>query len=273
MKLSDNNLVVQNPQAQHPLELQVHSKVALLSELAQANFAANNERQCEWVNAIPAHDRVAALCGSGSSLKDTRADIVGDIFALNGAANYLFERGLSIPYQVVLDPNHFIAEYYCEFAETHLAASTAPTAYFERSGNVMLWQPDIKWVETALVDSPKEFTYIGGGISVGVYALALAYALGYRTIHCYGYDSSYSGDSYYASGRGVDDGQLLCTITHDGRDYPTNMNMKEQVTAFMYCAKLLIKEGAEIHVHGTGLLPDVFNSFYASGRACPHSTT
>jgi SAM-dependent methyltransferase len=108
---------------------------------------------------------------------------------------------------------------------------------------------------------PGEFTLTGGGITVGISALFVAYALGYRTFHLYGYDSSAAEDkTTHAFRQPMNDGEPMCWTKFNRKDYLTSFTMKLQAEHFPKQAGYLQALGCAITVLGTGLLPDIWNS-------------
>jgi SAM-dependent methyltransferase len=103
------------------------------------------------------------------------------------------------------------------------------------------------------------YTLIGGGVSVGITALCVAYTLGFRKFHLFGYDSSNRAGETHAYSQRMN--RLIPNIDVEwgGRTFNASMPMKLQAEAFRSFAEALIEEGCEIEVHGDGLLPAMWN--------------
>ena len=52
----------------------------------------------------------------------------------------------------------------------------------------------------------KPVHLIGGGTTVGLLAMSLAFLRGFRKIHLYGFDSCYRGDEHHAYAQNLNDG-------------------------------------------------------------------
>jgi hypothetical protein len=92
-------------------------------------------------------------------------------------------------------------------------------------------------------------------------ALALCYALGYRQMHLYGYDSSDRDGASHAYA------QMESGAENDRRDiwfgrecFSCSPAMYAQAQAFPDFAALLANNGVTITVHGSGLLPTIARS-------------
>jgi hypothetical protein len=109
-------------------------------------------------------------------------------------------------------------------------------------------------------------TMIGGDVTVGLVTPNLAFTLGYREIHLYGYDSSYAeGDHHaYVQAQTDQESKTLEVFTKDHEGTPqrfvTNFAMAKQAELFPKTAALLCESGAALLVHGTGLLPAIAQS-------------
>jgi hypothetical protein len=153
-----------------------------------------------------AHDRPVMICGSGPSLKDTYLSVAAmvrdgaDILALNGAGRFLYDAyGLISTWQVVLDSRPENVRFIGPWAAEFLISSTCDPAILDAATELRsttVFHPEIPGIENLLGDDPQEL--IGGGITVGLTAMAVAYTMGYRDIHLYGYDSSCRDDATHA---------------------------------------------------------------------------
>lgn len=264
LPFSNLQMRVFNPDASAPLILPVHVVCNTPDETIHRNIRENSRLPNQWLVAQPAHDRVAIICGSGPSLADSVdeiRDLVGDIFALNGAAKYLFDMARTPDFQVILDPQPKTADLVGP-AFTHLFASQVDPNCFARAPDATLWHLAIEGDLDELLPTDSHvgepYTVIGAASSVGTTALVIAYALGYRTIHCYGLDSSHVGADTHAFRQPMNDGEPMCSVTFNGKDYRTSLTMKLQAERFPVVARQLVD--CEIHVHGSGLLPDIWNA-------------
>lgn len=268
MQLPVHNMTirVQNEDAQMPLVIPLHLVCNTDDETLYRNIEENSRLPREWVGLTEAHDGVAVLVGGGPSLADTLREIRdleaagATIFALNGAARYLNDRGILADYQVILDPRRETADLVGPAIE-HLFASQCDPLCFERAPRAQVWHLEIGEIEKHF---PPErtggYVMIGGAATVGVSATCLTYAMGFREIHCFGYDSSRPiGGPGHAYRQPMNDGEPLCLTEFDGKVYECSLTMKLQTERFIGVARRLKQSGCDIQVHGSGLLPDMYN--------------
>jgi SAM-dependent methyltransferase len=118
--------------------------------------------------------------------------------------------------------------------------------------------PDI---ETLLPPEKVEaggYTLLGGGVSVGITALVLAYAMGFRKLHLFGYDSCNRDGKTHAYAQPQNAFMPNIDVIWAGKTYNASMAMKLQAEAFLKFAEQLKEEGCEITVYGDGLLQAMY---------------
>ncbi|MFA6904494.1 MAG: 6-hydroxymethylpterin diphosphokinase MptE-like protein [Gallionellaceae bacterium] len=268
MLLHDNEIRIRHPAATMDLILGVQLQAETDREYAEAQFNENIEFDCEWLKESQVNSSPAIVCGAAPSLLEG-IELIKDkqklgavIFACNRAAQVLCENGIVVDYQVVLDPAKITESEFCDSAKTHLLSSFCYPPLFKRSNNPILWHLLTDFVVNRVEHLNRDFSYIGGGVTVANSTLCLAHTLGHREIEVFGMDSSYE-TSFYATGEtleSIGSVQLLANIQHGGKNYKTTFDMKQQVVVFLKLEEELKKLGTKIRVHGTGLLPDVFNN-------------
>lgn len=267
MQLPYHNLRMKhwNPGASMPLILPIHVVCNTSDELLYTNIYENSRNGAPWVSAVPPHGRVAVICGSGPSLSYSLGEVkarVSDgavLFALNGSARYLNEYGMMADYQVILDARPETAQLVGP-AHEHLFASQVSPELFGLVDRPRIWQLEVSGIDHILPDHDEDFCLIGGAASVGNTATCLAYALGYRELHLYGYDSSHRDGKGHAFDQPMNAGDPCAVVDFNGKQYTTSLTMKLQAEKFQETAKALKALGCAVHVHGTGLLPDIYNT-------------
>lgn len=248
-----------------PLIVPVHVICNTSDDDLYSNVRTNSALPKEWIKLVPAHDKVAVLCGSGPSLADHLSEIAerkaaGQIvFAMNGAAKFLNDHGIMPDYQVILDARQATADLIGP-ADEHLFASQVHPECFKRKPSARLWHLQIGGIENEFPDYRGGYCLIGGAASVGNTAACLVYAMGFRDLQIYGYDSSHRDDKGHAFSQPMNDGDPCCVTVFDGREYTASLTMKLQAEKFQETSRALIEGGCRIEVHGDGLLPDMFRA-------------
>ena len=248
-----------------PLTLNVHLICNTSDDDIYSNIRANSRLPGKWVQYVEPHDGVAILCGSGPSLADTLDEIRskvaagGKVFAMNGAAKFLAEHGIMPDYQVMIDAREATADLIGP-AKEHLFASQVHPECFKRMPKARLWHLQVETIDDLLPEYSHGYCLIGGAASVGNTATCLAYAMGYRNLQIYGYDSSHRDGEGHAFHQKMNEGDPCAAVTLNGKDYIASFTMKMQAEKFQDTSKALIEAGTHIEVHGSGLLPDMFNA-------------
>lgn len=254
--------VHQNPGASQPLRIRLEVECNVPTEKILDNIRRNSENRTGWQKREEPHSRKAILCGSGPSLADTLEeirDLKGDVFALNGAAAFLDRNGILPDFQVLMDakPETVLL---IGPAKKHLFASQVDPECFEVVPDAKLWQTTHGEIAPEFPHYQDDYCMVGGAVSVGNAALVLAYVMGYREIHCFGFDSSNKGEESHAFHQKINDGEPMSVIRFQGVTYTSSLVMGLQVRYFIERSRSLKELGVDIHVHGYGLLPAMYNS-------------
>jgi len=254
-----------NPGATMALTLPVLLVCNTSDEDIYNNIRANSRLDKQWVRYVEPHDGVAVLCGSGPSLAGSIAEIGGlqanggKVFAMNGAAKFLDDHGILPDYQVMIDARVQTADLVGP-AKEHLFASQVHPECFRRVPDAQLWHLQVETIDDLLPPYDKGYCLIGGAASVGNTATCLAYAMGYRNLQIYGYDSSHQDGHGHAFHQKMNDGDPCAFVDFNGKTYLASLTMKLQAERFQETSSALIEAGCHIEVHGSGLLPDIFNT-------------
>lgn len=254
----------QNEGASKPLILPVHLICNTSDEQIYENIRINSHNHnTGWVKCEDAHDGIAIIVGSAPSMLDTLDDIRamqdagGKIFALNNAANVLYDNGIFADYQVMIDARIETAELIAP-AKVHLFGSQVHPECFRRCPDATLWHLQVGNIEDYFPEYDDAYALIGGAASVGNTATCLAYAMGYRDLQIFGMDSSHKDGVSHAKHQSINDGDPCAWVTYNGKQYLCSLTMKLQAERFQETSKALQDEGAKITVHGYGLLPDMW---------------
>jgi hypothetical protein len=263
------HLTIRNPLASADLRIPLTIEPNMAEEAILANVLYNSRRAKRWVKTEKAHDRVAILCGGGPSLADTSHELAslychsGDIFALNGTAKFLAQRYAVADYQIIMDAQPATADLVGP-AGRHLFASQVDPRCFEQVPGAILWHATFgnKAVDEqeGFPEHEDDYCLIGSSVNVGNTALVLLYALVYREIHCFGYDCSQAEGRSHAYAQPMNAGEPCSIERFNGKEYVCSVSMAYAARHFIDRARLLEKEGCKIYVHGSGYLPDMWNT-------------
>lgn len=226
-----------------------------------ANILVNSRRALPWVQDTKPHERVAVLVGGGPSLADTvegirSASAAGhQIFALNGAEKWLSRHGIPVDYQVVIDSRQKNIEFVRgSWARGFYLASQCHPDLFDEIGSAA----GVTLMHMAGCGVDESELQICGGITVGLSAMSLVYALGYREVHLFGYDSSDregDGHAYAQAEDGAESKRV--EVWCGGRKFVAQPALIGQARVFPQWASLFLQHGVSLHVHGSGLLPTI----------------
>lgn len=224
-----------------------------------SNIEASSALPLPWVRSWPAHDGHAVLVGGGPSLAGKLDDIrwrmgLGQmVFALNGACGFLNRHGIVPDYQVILDarPQSLALR---GRAHQHLLASQCHPSLFEGVKRASLWHHNLDGLEDHLPTPRPAYALIGGGPSVGLSAMNLAFVLGFRKLHLYGYDSSHREGAAHAYDQAQALLDPLCTVEMDGETFTSTLTMVRQAERFPEVCDALIDAGCIITNDSEGLI-------------------
>ena len=229
------------------------------------NVRAAVKLDLPWMGLTPPHDGTAVIVGGGPSMKGLLPMIAGHknaghkVFALNGVVPTLKGAGVTPDFFVLLDARRENLAFVQPDKQTHylIASQCDPVVFETLNGyDVTVWHPRYEGIEDHI--GPGKYALIGGGCTVGLQAMCLAYAMGYRMIHLYGFDSSYSrAGEGHAYPQAANDGDERETFRVGNQEFVAAPWMARQAMEFQTLANKLAEDDTIIHVHGHGLLPAV----------------
>lgn len=245
------------------------------------NVGINSRRGLPEVRETAVHDGHAVLVGGGPSLADMLPELrwrVADgqtIFALNGTLDWLNSHGIVADYSVILDCRPGNVDFVGGPVKRRylLASQCDPTVFASVDAHgygATVWHFANPGVADHLPSGSDPAIVIGGGLTVGLCAMGLVFAMGYRKMHLYGFDSSLREGEMHAYPQAQSDAEAgLFEVWCDRRPFWTNAAMYAQAEAFPNWANTLASEGAVITVHGGGLLPAVVRNMHSATRLEP----
>jgi hypothetical protein len=252
-----------NPHASMPMYVPMAVICNTPDEELQRNITENSARDLEWLESREPHAVKAIMVGGGPSLVDHLEEIRalqaegGIVFAMNAASAFLNARGFVVDYQVIADAKDETATLVDPLALKHLFASQAGPLTFEAAGRPIVWHLDIGNIEAYF---PPErvarggYALTGGGGAVGNAALCVAFALGHREFHIFGYDSSHRDDQSHAYDQPMNALIPCVMVPWGGKVFKSSVSMKHQAEKYMLTSQALKREGCELHLYGDGLL-------------------
>lgn len=228
------------------------------------NMGTNSLRAIPWLDIVPEHKRECAIVGGGPSLVDTIDAVVKfPLFALNAAATWLLDRRddfkppLRVS-QVILDARAEMAAMVDPRALNHYLASQCHPSVLDADGlNPTLFHPNVPGASEAIQALGRKVHLIGGGSTVGLQAMVIAYMLGYRKIHLVGMDSCYREGEGHAYVQPLNDGERILDVTAAGRTFKCAPWMAQQAEEFQTVTAELANLGCEIVTHGDGLIQTI----------------
>lgn len=260
----------QNAEATTPLRIPILVVANTPDDVLIANVTANGALDLPWLRLSPEHAGVAVIVGGGPSVVDhvedirAHAEAGATLIAINGAATWLIDHcGILPAFQLTCDAKKETAGLIEPRVPAHLLASQCDPATVTRGAVVTLFHMIMDGVEDHLPPARVKrggYALIGGGASSGNTALAVAYTLGYRTLHCYGFDSSNRGDATHAYAQPMNALIPNIRVAWAGKEYVSSLAMKAQAEKFQVTAQRLEQLGCKINVHGDGLLPAMWRT-------------
>ena len=227
------------------------------------NIRRNARRK--WVRWItPRHSGGVVIVGGGPSIRN-RVDEIRElqrdglpIWALNEVHDYLLERGVTPDAMVMLDA---LRASVCMVQNPRpgvdyiIASRCNPRVFTALRGHkVFIWTVNEPGVDSVMRNVRQPWFAVGGGGTVGLRAMNLAYLLGYTRLHLYGLDSSLGGGTY-AYDSFYDTTDEIVSVSVGGRSFRCFSYMAQQAEDFVRQYELLARAGCSIATHGEGLIP------------------
>jgi len=219
-----------------------------------------------WLRMMPPHDGHAVIVGGGPSLKGDLGEITARqkhgqvIFSTNNTSKFLYDNGITPEVHLMLDARHENIEFipdYSDKMQFYYASQVHPDCIKKAAeiGNMVLWHPMIDGILETIGNDTGD-ALVGGGTTIGMKAIAVAFILGYRNFHLYGFDSSYSAGENHCYKQPLNNNEKIIEVVMNEKKYSVAPWMTVQLDDFKETVKALINSGCTITVHGFGLIPD-----------------
>lgn len=220
--------------------------------------------------------RRAIVVGGGPSVADhldlirKRVEDGWDLFALNAAAGWLYERGVRSTYQVLYDARPLMVDMIDYTAHHHLVASQCDPSVLQalEGCDVTLFHANNTEGTLELLQEVAPGSHVlGGANTVGLQAINILCVMGYRLVELYGYDSSWRDGAKHAYPQSANDDQTPRTFQFEGKEYVSSGAMAQQAQAFWDAYPMWKGLGLEFNIVGEGLLPDMWRSLEGFGKS------
>lgn len=243
------------------LEFIVQSNVS--DDVARNNAVSALERDCAWVTQEPVKDNAAIIVGGGPSLKDNLFYIRGmklngcKIFATGNSYQYLKANGIQPDAHVLLDARPQNIEFVPRETCPKYYASQCDKSLLDAAGaDLICWHAHQECYKEHIKSHLSSAVQIGGGSTVGLRAIALAYVLGYRDFRLFGFDSCYA-DSHHAYQQALNDGEKTLEVKVGGQTYKCAPWMVTQAEEFKEVVSALVSMECTLSVYGEGMIQKV----------------
>ncbi len=217
-----------------------------------------------------AKGRAVSIVGSGPSLAQTYKDIVGDVLACNSAHDFLIGVGIIPKYTMYWDAHPITAK----FAQkphpdvTYLVASRCHPDLFKALAGyrvIVFHALGGEPVEDYLRAHNRIEPMVAGGSSGVTRATHVAGSMGYKDMHLFGVDSSYTDGATHVGASLIDQKKMGLRVC--GKWFVIAPWMALQLTDFNVIGPTLLKMGVKVTIHGTGMLP--YAASYMPGMLTP----
>ena len=181
-----------------------------------------------------------------------------EIWALDSSYSWLMEQGIKPHVHILASPEVSYANFVPEKTETLLlyASQCHPEVFLRAShasSKIVVWHASIDGIR-ALPDF-GESVLIGGGTTAEILSIGLAFVIGARVLHLFGYDSSYDDNTAIDHEQDSVEMDQKIYIQVDDRRFVSTVRLAQQVNEFRMLLKTLMPQGLGIKMHGEGLLP------------------
>lgn len=214
---------------------------------------------------LDAYSGSVSIVGAAPSIRNTYMELQGDVMTCNSALGFLLECGIVPKFQMMWDAHQLVSTFAIPHPDiTYLVGARCHPDVFKRleGCKVVVWHAGgdhniSEFLGKRGINEPM----INGGSAAVTRAMYLVYALGYRDLHIFGADSSYSeeGDTH-VNGSVVPEKDMRVWVGNGegNKCFRTTPEWCAQIEEFKmiyqnfhnYC-------GAQIHVYGDGMLQHV----------------
>ena len=244
----------------------------------QVHIDASVKRKLPYVIRRAERKGKLAIVASGPSASDyvdMLKDWDGEIWGINGAFAWMLKRGIKPTAFIGIDPEEILKDYLIETPDVtyYLAVQVHPEVFDHLTGkNVRLWFPadsEAKYPSIAIWGGRGSNVVFGGSTCLGR-APNLAYVLGWREVHIFGCDSSFTNKSHVYGQKGEVPGGTF-PFEVNGKIFLTTKQMMQQACEFAEQMVEWARPGdrgekpLSVSLYGDGLLQEIFRQNFESG--------
>jgi hypothetical protein len=206
------------------------------------------------------NDKWASIVCYGPSLLDTWKIIKRPIVTVSGAHDFLVERGVIPDFHVDCDPReHKVKMLKMPQKETtYLMATVCHPSWWEalKGQNIKLWHlingNDMETIAWVAKNHPEGMeSMIGGGSTVGMRAMNVMAALGFRRFNFHGMDCSYTTQRHAGDHTGKPQDRIFVKV--GTRIFQTTRQMLQ---AAIEMEEFITTQDAEVAFFGDGLMQE-----------------
>jgi hypothetical protein len=240
-----------------------------------------------FVPTLKPHNLEAVLVGSApsifnqvSTLKKKRRNPNCVMFGIKGGHDFLLKNKIQPDFGLAVDPlPKIVKENFLRDAKncTYFIASQCDKSLFdgllEREKNVVIWHllthQLLAWSKEP--DSPiKDHYMIPGGSTSGLRGICLAFGMGFRKFHLFGFDSCLQGDLRKVNGEMAKNTEEkpneVIDLHAGGKDFRADKAMAAQAQEFQQLLDNLSNtDTVKVKAYGEGLIQTLCKERYRSG--------
>lgn len=255
--------------------LKIRAKCVVDSDGRLEHIKAACERGLDDFGPSPAHDKEVVVVGSGPSVKSQVKKIRkmardgAFILAVKGAHDFLIENNIMPHAALAVDPQpHIVRCFRKKLPEgavtrpVYLIASQCCPEVFDYLSDqrVIIWH----LLATSSADFLHGKLQIGGGSTSGSRGIVLAWMMGFRKFHLFGFDSSLQGDGSNKLRKITgerwgtkDDKEQILELVCEGKTFYADPAMAAQANEIQDVVAML--EGSMFKAYGKGLIQQIFD--------------
>jgi uncharacterized Rossmann fold enzyme len=249
--------------------LQIRAKCVYEDDQLLDHVRSAMKRPIAHFGPSPQNDHEAVLVGSAPSVRDCLDEIRalkergGYIFAIKAAHDFLIDNGIIPHLALMVDPQPHIKKCFQKKRDEifYFVASQCHPEVFDyfKDNKVVLWH--LLTGKEGEQEAINHEMALGGGSTSGMRAMTLAWAMGFRRMHLFGYDSCMI--NYDPEKNPVQELKIDGTLAKDGeplklwineRTFYCNPAMAAQCTEFEKVMNAF-KGQIQVKVYGDGAIP------------------